>query len=177
MNVRIIDGNVLDSTADIIAHQVNCQFVMGAGVAKAISRKYPHVYLSYKKLRRNGDLLKSDSSQFLGRCHMAAFTDPKDKKEQDSNHFEIKLRYIANLFGQDQYGNDGKQYTNYQALQCSLYSMKRWALFNPYGDVKTIAFPYGMGAGLGGGDWDVISKMIEDTFRDTDIEIQYWKLR
>ena len=32
-------GNLLESTEDFIAHQVNCKGVMGAGVAKQIKNK------------------------------------------------------------------------------------------------------------------------------------------
>ena len=37
--IKHITGNVLDSDAPIIAHQVNCMGVMGAGVAKCIREK------------------------------------------------------------------------------------------------------------------------------------------
>lgn len=44
MNIKFIEGNLLDSTTDIICHQVNCQGKMSSGVAKAIREKYPKVY-------------------------------------------------------------------------------------------------------------------------------------
>ena len=31
--IKTVYGNILDATEDIICHQVNCQGVMGAGVA------------------------------------------------------------------------------------------------------------------------------------------------
>ena len=34
--VTFHNGNILDSGADIICHQVNCRGVMGSGVAKQI---------------------------------------------------------------------------------------------------------------------------------------------
>lgn len=33
------DGNLLDAKTDVIAHQVNCQGVMGAGIALQIKNK------------------------------------------------------------------------------------------------------------------------------------------
>lgn len=34
----------------VICHQVNCQGVMGAGLAKQIRIRWPEVYVDYKKL-------------------------------------------------------------------------------------------------------------------------------
>jgi hypothetical protein len=36
---------------------------------------------------------------------------------------------------------------------------------------KTIAFPYKMGCHRGGGDWDIVYKMIEDAFKDSDCDV------
>ena len=37
--MRIVDGDILDIEKGIIVHQVNCQGVMGAGLAKQIKSK------------------------------------------------------------------------------------------------------------------------------------------
>lgn len=42
-------GNILDSGADVICHQVNCQGAMNSGVAKAIREKWPVVYKAYRE--------------------------------------------------------------------------------------------------------------------------------
>ena len=39
----------MESGCNIICHQVNCQGVMGSGIAKQVREKYPNVYNSYKK--------------------------------------------------------------------------------------------------------------------------------
>lgn len=38
-----------------------------------------------------------------------------------------------------------------------------------------IAFPYLMSCHRGGGDWNVVSQMIENTFSDFEVEI--WRLQ
>ena len=48
------NGNLLDSSADIIAHQTNCSGSMNSGVAKAIKEKYPRVYEQYMKAYEKG---------------------------------------------------------------------------------------------------------------------------
>ena len=47
MEIVYKEGNLLDAQTDVIAHQVNCQGVMGSGVAKQIRDKWPRVYDSY----------------------------------------------------------------------------------------------------------------------------------
>lgn len=49
MSIKIIDGNLFDSKAKIIAHQVNCQGKMNSGVAKEVRQRYPHVYRDYPR--------------------------------------------------------------------------------------------------------------------------------
>jgi O-acetyl-ADP-ribose deacetylase (regulator of RNase III) len=61
----------------IVAHGVNCQFVMGAGVALSIKNKWPNVfseYISYKQKCNTNDLLgkvlfvKISESLFVANC-------------------------------------------------------------------------------------------------------------
>lgn len=148
------NGNLLDSTADIIAHQTNCQGVMGSGVAKAIKEQYPRVYEQYRKAYENG-LLK------LGMCQVVK-TNPKG----DDN------RLIANLCGQDTFGRDNKRYTNYEGIYVAIEKLANYCKIN---DIKSVAFPWKMSSDRGGANWMVICTMIEAAFKDMDITIEYWK--
>ena len=52
----VIKDNLLNTQLQFIAHQVNCQGVMGAGVAKALRNKYPELYSQYQEdIRLNGE--------------------------------------------------------------------------------------------------------------------------
>lgn len=51
--IKIIEGNLLEASEDIIGHQVNCQSVMGSGIAKSIRDKYSELYPSYKQFCQN----------------------------------------------------------------------------------------------------------------------------
>ena len=42
-------GNLLNSNCDIIVHQVNCQKVMGSGIAKQIRDRWPEVFVRYEE--------------------------------------------------------------------------------------------------------------------------------
>ena len=154
MEVKVINGDITNSGANIIGHQTNCFFVMGGGVAWAIRQKWPKVYNEYVAL---GKSKNCPQSEWLGTCQLV---------QLDAEH------YVANLFGQDDMGHD-KCYTNYDALKEALVTLhneiqgKEW--------VKTVAFPWLMSCGLAGGDWNIVKPLVENIFSDLDIELQWWK--
>ena len=154
--IKIIDGNLFDSKANIICHQCNCQGVMGSGVAAEVKRRYPHVFETYRRDYEQGRLEPG----------YVCFVSTNNKKEDYS-------QVIANMCGQDKYGYDGNQYTNYLGLEQCLNEVLNYAL-DMYYKRPTIAFPYLMSCCRGGGDWNVVYKMIEDKFSDFDVEI--WRL-
>ena len=51
--IPIIDGDIFECNDDAILHQVNCQGVMGSGVAKQVRERYPYVYKQYRQLCEN----------------------------------------------------------------------------------------------------------------------------
>ncbi|MNE62247.1 hypothetical protein D3C80_1575170 [compost metagenome] len=83
-----------------------------------------------------------------------------------------KGKYVANLFGQHGYGREkGVIYTDYDALRKSIQALKDNAKYHKL----SIALPYGIGCGLGGGDWgNILYPMLEDIF--SDYELTLYKL-
>lgn len=144
--IKHIKCDIFESGADVILHQVNCQGVMGSGVAKQVREKYPWVYSHYKRLcglRRNKeDLLGFAQSIYIN-----------ERQE------------IVNLFAQLNFGCDGQCYTDYDSLKKALESVR------DFHKEETIAIPYLMGCHRGGGDWNVVYKMIEEIFEDNDVLI------
>jgi O-acetyl-ADP-ribose deacetylase (regulator of RNase III) len=138
--IKTVQGNILNATEDIICHQVNCIGIMGGGLALQIRNKYPEVYPAYKRyIEGTGD------HPLLGEVQTILCSDGK---------------VIANLFGQYSVGTD-KMQTDYEALEIAFEGIKCIAKCVG-GD--TIAIPYLIGCGLGGGDWDVVYKIIERVF-------------
>ena len=145
--MTIVKGNLLDAKVDAIMHQVNCQGVMGSGIAKQIRDKYPYVYKEYQKLCRKH---KNNPSELLGCCQIIGTDDHHPR--------------VINLFAQDKYGKD-RCYTDYEALRwCLQYVNKRY-----YG--LSVGLPYGMSCGLGGGDWRIVAKIIEEELKDCDVYV------
>lgn len=155
MKIVYKTGNLLDAQTDVIAHQVNCQGVMGSGVAKQIREKWANVYTAY---RAEYDLFTDLNKPLLGNCQLVQVNDNQ---------------CVANLFGQDKYGYDGKRYTSYDGIYDALVSL---AFQMENNNMNSVAFPYHMSSDRGGADWIIISTMITSVFKHTDVQIEIWKL-
>lgn len=149
-----IKCDIFESGADIICHQVNCQGVMGSGIAKQVRERYPKVYEEYK---RRCDIYAPKAmlgtAQFVGT--MADYNTP--------------FIGIFNLFGQEKFGYDGKCYTDYTALYKCFEKVKESLNKAKVKDIKdkyTIAIPYLMSCHRGGGSWDIVYEIIEEIFGD-----------
>lgn len=152
--IEIIKKDLFECECDGIAHQVNCKGVWGAGVAKEIKKRWPRSFLV-------DSMTLVNNPKKLGSFNYAA---PNADQE----------KYIFNLAGQFNYGRD-KQYTDYDALYLALESLKNF--LHKMFDHFTLAIPHGMGAGLGGGDSNVILSMIKYLFEhDEKITILICKL-
>lgn len=163
MSIKIIDGNLFDSKAKIIAHQVNCQGKMNSGVAKEVRQRYPHVYRDYALLC---EYLSDHPEKLLGLTQLIHM----DENETHSKYLPYKGRYIANLYAQNRYGYDGAQYTNIKALATCFERLAQVAC-----DLNcSVAMPYKIGCVRGGANWDEVYSMIEKAFKNMDVEL--WRL-
>lgn len=152
-NSIIINQDIVNSPEnEIIIHQVNCCNVMGAGVARAIYSRYPYVKTLYHKFC---NYHFNNKIPLLGRFQICT---------DDSNK-----RVILNVFGQQNYGNDGKLYTDYMAIYTAFNNI---ALYYMDCDV-TFAIPYGFGSGLAGGNFDIVRTIIETAL--SKYKIKYYK--
>ena len=108
---------------------------MGAGFALQIRQAHPDVYTKYKQL-----------------CN-------KYKPEQLLGHAFV-VDNIISVFGQLKYGRDKTiVYTNYNALEKAFKSIDEKL---PEGD---IVIPYGLGCGLGNGNWEIVNDIIIKSFK------------
>ena len=90
--IKYIGGNILNSNADIIFHQVNCQGVMGTGLGKQIREWCPQHYVDYKNMCN-----KALPENLLGDFVMTRYS---------------PIKSICGIFGQLNYGR-GKCQTDY----------------------------------------------------------------
>jgi O-acetyl-ADP-ribose deacetylase (regulator of RNase III) len=129
-------GDLVKEVHDgIIIHQCNAQGVMNSGIAKQLRETYPIVYDDYiQEFCKHGNL--------LGKIIVSAVSPDL---------------VVISVVGQFKYGRDKEVYTSYVALSQAFLDIKK--LIKDL-DVE-IHHPL-IGCGLGGGDWDVVSKIIED---------------
>ncbi len=136
--MKIITKDILTVESGMIFSQVNCQKVMGAGLAKQIRDKWPIVFDEYIQFSNSWNT----DFERLGQCNV------------------VKVKeglFVVNCFGQLHYGKDKHRYTDYAALN---------QIFRKLGRDKKdyIYFPYLFACGLAGGDWEIVSKMIDYYF-------------
>ena len=161
-------GNLLESGCDIIIHQVNCQKVMGSGIAKQIRDRWPHIYKEYCKFidYRYDNGLCRYSCDFLGMIQPLLVMNPL---VTDNGSF-YKGCLITNFFSQDNYLPRGVCHTDYQAFRQCCKELKNFIIEKQLQNC-IIGFPYKIGCGLAGGDWSIVSKIIEEELSEYNIEI------
>jgi O-acetyl-ADP-ribose deacetylase (regulator of RNase III) len=146
--IEEIKGNILNTNITHIAHGVNCQNVMGSGVAKALYTKYPVIKKGYHTLYT--ELFTETinrTSDFLGIVQPVICSE---------------VRTVFNCFTQNFYGRNGKLYVSYPAIyECFENLVKLADEMN----FEEIAIPK-IGCGLAGGDWEIVKDIINNVTGD-----------
>lgn len=148
---QYVKTSILNTELKYIAHGVNCRDVMGSGIAKVLFDKYPNV--------------KSEYHQYFQEAFYP-FHNPEESYELLGRVQKIDCvdKVIFNCFTQNYYGTLNKQnpgsfkYVSYDAV----YDCFRTLV--SYG-IKDLAIPK-IGCGLAGGNWDVVSKIIDNATQD-----------
>lgn len=148
--MKIEKGNLIDlanqGLFDIIIHGCNCFHAMGAGIAKEIRNRYPTVYEADKR------------SEFGSKLKMGSYT----FEVIDSSIYKDHFFYIINAYTQYHYI---KKYNN---IRENYNAIKK--VFNSISEdfiSYRIGYPK-IGAGLAGGDWNSISKIIDEELEGMD---------
>lgn len=152
--MKIIHGDILSPNDTdhgvIVCHQVNCKGVMGAGLALQVRNMHPGIYSLYQD-----------------KCRQIAAGIGGLGDVQFCSALSSSGYIVANVFGQDQYGR-GRCYTDYDALRKAFTHIATG--FPTY----TVRIPYMIGCGLAGGDWKVVSEIIEETLVAAGVNVEIW---
>lgn len=144
--VSIIKGNVFASDAGLIAHGCNTQGGFGSGVAAIVATEFPKVRNAYLS-KHHGEGWQLGDVQFVQNA--AGPT-------------------IANCATQKYYTPRGVCHADYEAIRTCMEKVKEYAKTNNL----TVALPK-IGAGLAGGDWIIIKKILDEVFVDYDCTVHY----
>jgi O-acetyl-ADP-ribose deacetylase (regulator of RNase III) len=143
--MKTISGDLiqfaLDGTFDVIVHGCNCQGQMGKGIALSIKRQFPEAYAA------DLSTLKADASK-LGTISVAEI-------HQNGRSFAV-----VNGYTQFHWRGTGVK-ADYEAIRSVMREVK--AQFPG----TRIGYPK-IGAGLAGGDWNVIASIINDALDGED---------
>lgn len=144
-----IQGNLLEVKRGIITHGVNCQGMMGAGIAHAFARRWPvEVFAPYKKAcdeagakRVGGEL------ELLGWVQTLPIA---------------KDLWVANSFTQPYGGNCASYDAIAKCFETLVVDARIMKL--------PVCFPL-IGCGIGGLKWPIVQSIIEETALDVEFRL------
>lgn len=145
MPLTTATGDLFNGTETIIAHGCNAQGEMRRGFAAHIMKRFPDAFALYRdEYETRG--LKTGS--------ILVWNGPSTT--------------VINCITQDRYGR-GKQFICYDALTSCMREIERMAKneIGPFAYDRRIAMPF-IGADRGGGDWHIISQIIDTELRSVD---------
>ena len=141
------NGDLFAGSEKICIHGCNAQGKYASGFAGVVRGTYPAAYDAYMASYKAGTLV-------LGSLSWAV----------------CDGRLIVNAVTQKFFGRDGKRYVDYNAVRQAFSGLNSLVLSIQNGerifvelgsDISTVAMPK-IGAGLAGGDWNVIAEIIEE---------------
>ena len=166
--VETITGNLLDFPPyhpndpdkyigiNNIAHSCNTRNIMGGGIAKQIKSRYPQAYEADTEFYNNE---YDENGQFI---HALG----KYSKAEITNKFLLNDKgTIYNLYTQANIGAHERQ-VDYEYFWKALKNMQEDLLFIQHetGQPQVLGLPHGISCGLAGGNWKIISAIIDDVF-------------
>ena len=140
MKIVTKTGNLLDITEGHIVHGCNAHGVMGSGVALAVKNLYPAAFEDYRQIHEDDGLVLGEAYPYMPTTTLV----------------------IWNAITQEGFG---KPYRNcsYDAIQTCFEDINHAATeTDDLGITQEIHIPM-IGAGLGGGNWEIIREIIEQT--------------
>lgn len=152
----VVKGDLLKFTGDVIVQQSNCLTTSTFGLSKSIKKEFGVDPYSIRKESKIKNIAIKEDRDVPGTIQIF--------------ETDIRPKYIACLFAQYQPSTPNK-YPKYKNVSTKietfkireewfkecLNKLKEWVLKN---DIKSIAFPYKIGCGLGGGIWKNYYSMI-----------------
>lgn len=152
MSIKIIEGDMVASvTTGFAIHGCNAQGSMGSGIAKTIRDVHPNVYKAYRDVYEERGLKMGE-----------IITEPV-------NDHCVYVNAITQEFykGHRNAPVDARRFASYDAIEEAFWRLNNLVRSTDGIITPTVHFPM-IGAGLGGADWDIISKIIDKTVVDAE---------
>lgn len=160
--IEYIKGNIFDflpnyQNTTILCHICNDLGIMGGGIALTIKNKFPKAFQHYSDWYKNYCKLNNNKFLPLGITQFIPIN---------------QTLYIANMIAQHDidYINDIPP-IRYQALENCLDQVANYSLIN---NAQVIGPKFG--AGLAGGDWNIIETIIQNKLCNQNIQVTIFEL-
>jgi len=138
---------------NVIAHQTNCMCNMGSGIAPVIAGAFPEAREADNATEKGDDAKLGHFTHSIGRV------------------VSLPRIEVFNLYGQYAYGEGN--HTNYTHLRGALRGMAFY-LINAKNIVR-VGLPK-LGSDRGGGDWEIIERIIIEELIDRGIDVTIYVL-
>ena len=142
LDYQVGDASLPLKPGTLIIHVVNGLGKWGKGFVLPLGKRYPQARESYQKWAQSGSNFSLGNVDFC-------LVDEESKA------------YVANMLAQEEikkHKEDPQRYVDYQALEDCLNKVADFALLHHL----SVQCPM-IGAGLAGGDWETVSKMLVKT--------------
>jgi O-acetyl-ADP-ribose deacetylase (regulator of RNase III) len=145
-NVKHLSGNLLTAQETYIVHQCNCVTTTGKGLAQHIFNQFPDA-----NVYRNSTQLRKPGN------------------------IEIRGKVVA-MYAQNKPGKVSTQETSQQRHIWFQQCLQKLGDIMLKEHVTDVAFPYGIGCGLAGGNWSIYSRMIQDFAEEYNLQVSIYHL-
>jgi O-acetyl-ADP-ribose deacetylase (regulator of RNase III) len=140
-------GDLFDTESNILGHGVNIEGLMGAGIAKEFSSRFPVMYDEYKDICKHGELVAGETWLW----------------EDEASDF-----IVLNIASQDKPGKHARLDWLESGLEDALEQLAR-----AFDDVEVIALPR-IGCGIGGLDWEDVRPVLVAAAEKFNVDIELW---
>lgn len=171
-SIITVNGDITKcpSGINVIIHQANTQNIMGAGVALALRNRWPEIYEAdsdyHDYMVEKFQIKEVAEEKMLGTF---------SRVYADNGQYRIM---VINLYGQKLRRSEQNSIfpaTDYSAVIAGLKSIKIYLDRLAKDQYIKVGIPFGMGCGLGGGDWNFYDAIIRVAFSGSKYEINYVK--
>jgi O-acetyl-ADP-ribose deacetylase (regulator of RNase III) len=136
MKIRYLEGDIFSTKTQVLVNTVNCQGVMGKGLALEFRKRFPQMYEEYKQQCKEGRIT-------IGSLHL---------------YKQAPRYWILNFPTKNHWRNK----SNLDYIERGLLEFrKKYAEWS----ISSIAFPK-LGCQLGGLDWDQVKPIMEKHLSD-----------
>lgn len=147
MIIETRNQDILKSDIKYIAHQINCVTTTAKGLSEQIFKRYPNTNRYINKSRRVGGETYFDFTNKEDKIifHLAGQINPGKPRSSYPDRYEDRLNYFKKCI------LSLEDLVEYLKVE---YKIKEEII---------IGFPYGIGCGLAGGNWDDYNKILEES--------------